>query len=73
MPTLWAIEVRSALLILCLPSGVSLAYFVRPLCLHCGASSAAIVGQLVRCGAIPSVIPLLLLSFESYYEMKLQE
>lgn len=27
--SLWAIGVRSALLILCLPSGASLAYFVR--------------------------------------------
>nr|DAL65546.1 MAG TPA_asm: hypothetical protein [Caudoviricetes sp.] len=51
--SLWAIGACSALLILCSPSGVPLAYFVRPL----RTSSACLVGQLVRCSAIPSAIP----------------
>ena len=45
--SLWATGACSALLILCLPSGIPLAYFVRPLWV----TVCALVGQLVRCSA----------------------
>lgn len=55
--SVWAIGVRSALPILCASVWHLGACPLLILCVHCASIVGPVVGQLVRCSAIPSAIP----------------